>query len=165
MTHHTHFVQTGLSVEQDKTGERYLLFPQQRRTPRRHSLSVFQVPLDDPPILQKCVCTLVISQVYPLPGVSDDVTCTWVRSGPIPYKFLKISDIVWSDCSTARRQYESQQTARVDEPRSGYVRFIAMLLGTPTSSSSRFGSSDDGSCGKIDTLPHQVSSQTTFFAF
>ena len=59
MTHHTHFVQTGLPIEEDK-------------------VAITQMSLDNPAQLQGNLATPVVLQVDAFAGVADDVTCTGV---------------------------------------------------------------------------------------
>lgn len=98
MTHHTHLVQRRLAIEQDVTRWWSTSGEEVRRC---DLLSVLQMSLDDPPILQERVGTLVVLQIYTFTGVSDNVSCTRVRRGTVPDKLLQIGDVVRRDCHQA----------------------------------------------------------------
>lgn len=69
MTHHTHFVQTRLPIEQNK-------------------ISVFQMTLHDPPVLKEGIGSLVVSQVYTFAGIPNDISRSRIRRWSIAYQFL-----------------------------------------------------------------------------
>jgi hypothetical protein len=79
MTHHGHLVERWLTVEE-------------------HEVSVLQVPLDDPPVLQEAVRAFVVSQVDAFSSVTHDVSGARVVIGTIPHQLLEIGDVVRCDC-------------------------------------------------------------------
>lgn len=88
-------MQTWLSIEQNETviGIRYL----RAKETIEHLLSVLQMTLHDPPILQERVRAPVVPKIDPLSGITDDISSAWIRCWAIPHKFLKIRDIVRGD--------------------------------------------------------------------
>lgn len=56
----------------------------------KDSLSILQMSLDNPAILEECICSLVISQVYALSGIANDVSRSRISSRTIPYKLLQV---------------------------------------------------------------------------
>ena len=86
MAHHTHLVQTGLPIE-EHVAERDVNKPGEVRS-TDHSLSVLQMPLDDPTILKESVLALVISQINSLSRVTNNETGSRILSRPIPYELL-----------------------------------------------------------------------------
>ena len=93
VTHHTHLVQTRLPIKEHVAVQTVQhLFRLQKST--RDSLSVLQMPLHDPPILQERVGSLVVSKINTFTGILHNIACSWVRGWPIADKFLEVGNIV-----------------------------------------------------------------------
>lgn len=103
------------------------------------------MPFYNPTILKECICPLIITQVNSFANIANDISCAGLANDlscariscrAITDKLQQVQDVV--GC-----HWRSRLISKVDGediPRSGYVKFIAMLLGTPTSSKSRLGS-------------------------
>lgn len=78
MAHHTHFVQTGLSIEKNETNGS----PRQPIITADHklddSLSILEMSLHDPPILEESIRSLVVPQVYTFTRVPNNISCSWI---------------------------------------------------------------------------------------
>src|SRR5882762_1806080 len=76
--------------------------------------------------------------------VAHNVSCPWVGRRSIPHHFLQMCDVTWGNCP---KYTDCQARADVDSkgyiPRSGYIRSMTTLFGTPTSSSSKLGTPGD----------------------
>ena len=83
MAHHTHLVQTRLTVEEHVAEQQISVLS--CRDHCEHSLSVLQMPLHDPSKLQERVRTLVVPQIYTFSRITNDVASTRVSCRPIPY--------------------------------------------------------------------------------
>lgn len=81
MAHHRHLVQRRLPVEQ-------------------HKVTVLEVPLDDPAVLERDGPLLVVPQVDPLSSVADDVPRSGVVVRSLVDEFLEVLNVVrrdWED--------------------------------------------------------------------
>jgi hypothetical protein len=56
------------------------------------------MPLYDPTILKKRICPFVVSQVYALASVTDNITLAWMCIRFIADQALEIADIVRGNC-------------------------------------------------------------------
>jgi hypothetical protein len=116
------------------------------------ALSVPQMPLDDPTVLQRARVVLDVTQIDSVSGVSDDVSSSGMVERAVIDELLQVRDVVGSDWSytgsTERRERLAQKSIgdereqererrreEEDGPRSGYVSVMAMDFGTPTWSS------------------------------
>jgi hypothetical protein len=82
MAHRTHFVQRGLTVEQNKTRKGK---SSSKSIPDLNSLSVLKVSLNNPPILKESIGTFVIPKVYSFTCISNLIFSTGVSREPILY--------------------------------------------------------------------------------
>jgi hypothetical protein len=78
MRHHTHLVETGLAIEE-------------------YVVTVFQVALNNPAILQEGVCSLVVLEVDSLAGVSNDIASSGIILRACSHQFCKVLNIVAGD--------------------------------------------------------------------
>jgi hypothetical protein len=94
MAHHTHLVQTGLAVEQNKTGKKF-----NHRSRGWHAksnvLSIPQMSLNDPTVLKKRVRSFVVTQVYTFTSITDNISGARVGGWAITDKLLEIRDVMW----------------------------------------------------------------------
>ena len=128
MSHHTHFVQTRLSIKQ-------------------HIVTVFEVALNNPSSLQSNITATVVLQVNTLASVTNDITSTGVFIWTVPYQFREVSTIVW--------RY-TLWICKVTSNALGDTNLIKFNVRiTRNNCSGR----------KVNTLTHQVTTQTTLFSF
>ena len=57
-------------------------------------LSVLQVPLDDPAVLEEGIRSLVVSQIDALASITDNISCSGVRGRAIADQLLQVRDVV-----------------------------------------------------------------------
>ena len=81
----------------------------------------------------------------------------------ILYEFLEVADVIWYDCTESQLVQSLVQHIYTHLVLDMYVKFIVIILGTPTLSSSRLGSPVmTVHTEKIHLLAHQITTQMTF---
>lgn len=100
MTHHTHLVQTRLAIKQyEAVSSCVSIGTICNRVERWHSLSVLEMSLHYPSVLQKCIRALIVPQIDTLASIPYDISRTGIHSGSIPHKFLQIRNVIRSHCA------------------------------------------------------------------
>jgi hypothetical protein len=74
-----------------------------------NSLSVLQMPLDNPPVLEECVRSLVIPKIDTFSRVANDISGAWIRRGAISNKLLKVCDVIWRDYILVRKTTQASE--------------------------------------------------------
>ena len=163
VTHHAHLVQTRLPVEEHVAVQTsQSSFRLLSSTP--DSLSVLQMPLHDPPILQERVCSLVVAKVNTLAGVLHHIASARICCRSIADELLEVCDVVRGDYADSLVRQGSQMrllrtTLGVGQVH-GYALWNANLIELQI-----WVTGDDSTGREVDTFPHQVPTQTTFLAF
>ena len=85
VTHHTHFVQTRLTIEEYVAGKYKQIDSCERP---ENSLSILEMPLYDPSVLQKCIRPFIIPQIYTLSRVPHNISRARISRRTIPNQFL-----------------------------------------------------------------------------
>lgn len=87
MTHHRHFMERGLSIEENVTGNaiRKESYTYIRRV---DLLAIFEMPFNDPSVLKKCVGSFIVPKIYTFSCVANHVASTRIRSRTIPNEVL-----------------------------------------------------------------------------
>ena len=88
MAHHAHLMQRRLLIEQDKA--LVGVSNDIRLTNTDDLLSISQVALDYPPILQKSVYPFVVLKIDPFTCISYYISGSWVRCGSISHKLCDV---------------------------------------------------------------------------
>lgn len=120
-------------------------FMQTWLTVEEYEIAIFEMSFHNPAVLQERVCPFVVSQVYPVSRVSRDKSGAWVFVRTVSHKLLKVGDVVWGDSFGIGQV--SRYTVR-------YADLVEIQIGV---------TGNDGTSGEIDTLAHQISSQSSFF--
>ena len=90
-----------LTVEQNKAKQMFRLLGNIKKI-KGHSLSILQVPLYNPTVLQERICSLVVPQVNTLSSVTDYISGTRIRRRAIPDQLLQVCNVVRRNCGPLR---------------------------------------------------------------
>ena len=119
--------------------------------------------LDNPAVLQERVCALIVPEVYTLAGVLHDISSTRICCWSIADELLEVCDVVRGDYADSLVRQGAQMrllrtTLGVGQVH-GYALWNANLIELQI-----WVTGDDSTGREVDTLPHQVPTQTTFLA-
>ena len=104
-----------------------------------HSLGILQVAFHNPSILQKRICLFVSAKIDPVAHISNHVLHSRISVRTSSDNFLWVCNI-YGITGTNLISVANKRTGGHSSPRSEYIKIIAIDLGTPTSSNSKYGS-------------------------
>jgi hypothetical protein len=119
---------------------------ERRLTVEENDVTVLQMTLNNPPVLKERIRPLVVPQVDPVSRIPHNISRSRVLVRSVPDELLQVLDVVGRDSlGVGERSRDRERNADLVE---GQVRVTG----------------DDGTSGEVDTLAHEVTAETTFFA-